>query len=101
ATSTTAIYTLSYTTLFRSGGHVTARFLYRRSDSCASCCGIGHGCGCGCGCNSGCVIDYAEWSYSWTVIGHASVLVAVHQCQLGVDRKSTRLNSSHVKISYA
>src|SRR5205807_8022501 len=35
------------------------------------------------------------------VVGHADDLVAGDERQLGIDRKSTRLNSSHLVISYA
>src|SRR2546430_8135854 len=44
------------------------------------------------------VLDLGRWNYPWhdLVIGAAAHLVL-----LAVDRKSTRLNSSHSQISYA
>src|SRR5690606_42066740 len=48
-----------------------------------------------------------NYSYGSTVVDNALLhevldnLVKQHECALETDRKSTRLNSSHVKISYA
>src|SRR5690349_23467161 len=46
----------------------------------------------------------ADRLHSWWAVGSRGL--AAHACQprdrgLGIDRKSTRLNSSHVEISYA
>src|SRR5690606_39796148 len=51
---------------------------------------------------AGAILAYAQNIENPAVLGSAVELIAQKHVSLGIqDRKSTRLNSSHVKISYA
>src|SRR5207302_6808557 len=42
-----------------------------------------------------------SWGHSWPAAQPGTTATAEKRCAHRLDRKSTRLNSSHVKISYA
>src|SRR5690554_7442762 len=78
-----------YTTLFRSQGDLQRGFVLRVANQ-----QIGQAVGT-------CVHGAANWNAQILMPMAAKILEAGEQAGLDKDRKSTRLNSSHVRISYA
>src|SRR5690606_41413502 len=79
-----------YTTLFRSHGYgYKTRKFHRRAICCGSGLGVAYK-------RKPCQFTRADW---FANISHKIFLLNLFECN--IDRKSTRLNSSHVKISYA